>query len=358
MRVQVISFAAMALVPLALCLMAALAGGGWVWAAVLWLGAVVAALDLVLPPFEAEGAEFPGSDALLAGIALAVPVLIVLVVLAVPRLDAAAAALVLAAGFWLGQVAHPAAHELIHRADRRLFRLGAAVYALCAMGHHASSHRLVHHVHVATAEDPATARSGQGFWRFLVRAEVEGFRKGLAAENALRARRAKGLHPYAAYAGGAMLAAGAACALGRGIGLAGCALLCLHMKLQIHLSDYVQHYGLQRRHLPDGRLEPVGPRHSWNGAEWASSHMMLNAPRHSDHHAHPSRPYPALRLPSVEAAPRLPLPLPLACTLALVPPLWRRMMRPHLARWRSADAGVTGTDAPQVASLDSARTET
>lgn len=361
MRVQVMSFAVMALVPLALCLMAALSGGLWVWAAVVWLGAVVAALDLILPPFAAnapEGAEFPGSDALLAVIGITVPVLLATVVVAAGHAGwAEGAALVLAAGFWLGQVAHPAAHELIHRADRRLFRLGVAVYAKLAMGHHASSHRLVHHVHVATPDDPATARSGQGFWRFLLRAEVEGFRKGLAAENALRARRAKGWHPYLVHAGITALAAVAAVALGGSLGVAVWLVLCLHVKLQIHLSDYVQHYGLTRRRLPDGRLEPVGPRHSWNGAAWLSSHMMLNAPRHSDHHAHPARPYPALRLPGVEEAPRLPLPLPLACTFALVPPLWRRMMRPHLARWRQPDAGVTGTEAPRVASVNDRPTE-
>jgi alkane 1-monooxygenase len=61
---------------------------------------------------------------------------------------------------------------------------------------------------------------------------------------------------------------------------------------------------------------------------------MLNAPRHSDHHAHPARPYPALRLPAPEAAPRLPWSLPLACMIALAPPLWRRAIAPRLAAWR------------------------
>lgn len=360
MRVQVTSFAAMALLPLALCLLAAALGGVWVWLAIFYLGLVVAGLDLVLPANDAdapEGAEFPGSDALLAVIAVAAPLLIALVVLGAAQWGWAEAGLILAAGFWLGQVAHPAAHELIHRADRRLFRLGQVVYAALAMGHHASSHRLVHHVHVATPEDPATARSGQGFWRFLLRAEAEGFRKGLAAETALRARRAKGLHPYVLYAGITLCAAGLALALGGWPGLVVWMLLCLHTKLQIHLSDYVQHYGLQRRRLPDGRLEPVGPRHSWNGGQWLSGHMMLNAPRHSDHHAHPLRPYPALRLPGAEDAPRLPLPLPLACTMALVPPLWRRVMRPHVARWRQFDEGVTGTAAPGVASVGNTMSE-
>ena len=68
---------------------------------------------------------------------------------------------------------------------------------------------------------------------------------------------------------------------------------------------------------------------------------MLNAPRHSDHHANPLRPFPALRLPPEAEAPRLPWPLPLACALALMPRLWRRAIRPHLARWRKAVAQDT-----------------
>lgn len=343
-RAEMAAFAVTALVPLLLVACAALWGGVWPWVAVLWMSVLVAVLDRLLPaiaPAPVEGAEFPGSDALLVTVGTAALLLLPLVVLAVVHGDpgwAGGAALMLAAGFWLGQVAHPAAHELIHRSDRRLFRLGQAVYSALLIGHHASSHRLVHHVHVGTSDDPATARVGLGFWRYLPRAEIGGFRRGLAAETALRARGGRrGLHPYVLQLGLSALALGIAAGIGGWAGLAIWVALALHAKLQLHLSDYVQHYGLTRARLPDGRLEPVGARHSWNGAEWFSSHMMLNAPRHSDHHAHPSRPYPALRLPDGEEAPRLPWPLPVACTLALFPPLWRRRMRPHVARWQVAD---------------------
>ena len=59
MRVQVTSFAAMALIPLGLCLLAAAWGGVWVWLAVGYLGLVVAGLDLVLPAF---GCGVHGND--------------------------------------------------------------------------------------------------------------------------------------------------------------------------------------------------------------------------------------------------------------------------------------------------------
>jgi alkane 1-monooxygenase len=110
--------------------------------------------------------------------------------------------------------------------------------------------------------------------------------------------------------------------------------LALHAQSQILLSDYVQHYGLTRARRSDGKIEPVGPAHSWNTAHWFTSAMMLNAPRHSDHHVHPGRPFPALRL--TEDAPRLPWPLPIACALALAPRLWRRTLAPRLAEWRNS----------------------
>jgi len=345
-RAEMAAFAVMALAPLLLTICAALWGGLWVWAAILWMSVLVAALDRVLPivtTAPADGAEFPGSDALLVTVGVAALLLLPLVVLALVHGAPgwlSGGALMLAAGFWLGQVAHPAAHELIHRSDRRLFRLGQAVYSALLIGHHASSHRLVHHVHVGTEEDPATARAGLGFWRYLPRAEFGGFLKGLRAENALRARGGgRGLHPYVTQLALSALALAVAAWIGGGAGLAVWVALALHAKLQLHLSDYVQHYGLSRARLADGKLEPVGPRHSWNGAEWVSSHMMLNAPRHSDHHAHPARAYPALRLPDADEAPRLPWPLPVACTLALFPSLWRRRMRRHVARWQAETQG-------------------
>ena len=71
--------------------------------------------------------------------------------------------LTLATGLFAGQVSHPAAHELIHAASRKLRRLGIFAYSSMLIGHHASAHRLVHHVHVATDLDPNSARGGEGF---------------------------------------------------------------------------------------------------------------------------------------------------------------------------------------------------
>ena len=322
--------------PLALLALGVWLGGPWPYLAMLYMTGTVIALDLLIPltAGTAPDREFPAAGALLTALGLSA-------LLALPILTWAIAgpsglnlpariALFAAAGLWFGQVAHPAAHELIHR-PRPLFWLGMAVYTALLFGHHTSAHRLVHHTHVASAHDPNTARAGESFYRFLPRAWLHSFRQGWRAETALRARATKpGLHPYALYTFGAVLALTLASLIAGLPGLLVWAGLGLHAGSQILLSDYIQHSGLTRAATPDGKPMPVGDAHSWNTPHWFSSALMLNAPRHSDHHTHPTRPYPALQLP--DGAPMLPWPLPVAGLIALHPPTWRRKMRPLLAR--------------------------
>ena len=344
------AFALAALCPGLAAAAGALWGGAWSWLALVAIAAAVPLIDRLAPQAAAgvPGAEFPGSDALLLAIgALCLALLPVTVAAATgPLLTTDAIAPVLAAGLWLGQVGHAAAHELIHRPGRGMRALGVAIYAWLLMGHHASAHRLVHHVHVATPADPNTARAGEGFWAFALRAWAGSLRAGWAAET--RRRRAlprgrRGLHPYALHAAGAALALAAAAGIGGAAGVAVWLALALHAQVQILLSDYVQHYGLERRRRPDGRLEPAGDLHAWEARHRASGAMLLAGARHADHHARPARPYPVLA--HAPAAPRLPYGLPVMGAIALVPPLWRRVMDPRLARLRAraADAGpVTG----------------
>jgi alkane 1-monooxygenase len=335
------AFAVASLLPLPLLGLGTAFGGVWLWAAFVYMALLTILLDQLVPLAidQTDGTEFPAADLLLVCVGLGALAILPVAVWAIASDSGLTVGervlLFLATGFWLGQVGHPAAHELIHRPRREQFRLGAAYYVAILFGQHASAHRLVHHRYVASHEDPNTARFGESFYRFAPRAWRGSFLQGLRAETALRSRGGSlGPHPYLAYVAGSI----AALALGALIaGLPGLLIwlaLGLHAQSQILLSDYVQHYGLERTRLADGKLEPVGPNHSWNTAHWFTSALMLNAPRHSDHHLHPSRPFPALRLPKPAEAPRLPWPLPVACAIALAPRIWRRAIRPHLANWR------------------------
>ena len=112
------------------------------------------------------------------------------------------------------------------------------------------------------------------------------------------------------------------------------ALLGAYAQLQIFLSDYVQHYGLRRKMLENGKLDAVGARYSLNKPHRFSGTMMLNAPRHSDHHTHPSRNYPSLHLLEAEMS-MLPYSLPMMAVIALMPPLWRRVMDLRVETWEN-----------------------
>ncbi|SEO02625.1 alkane 1-monooxygenase [Salinihabitans flavidus] len=326
------------LTPVALLTAAALAGGIWPLAALLYLTGFTYAMDRLVRGAAARrgaGGEFPAGDALSVTLGLAHLALVPLAVWAIggpSGLSPAARVLAFFAfGLFFGQVSNANAHELIHRAARWPRRLGTLVYITLLFGHHASAHPLVHHVHVATPRDPNSARKGESFYRFWPRAWIGSFREGLRAETARRARAGRPLwtHPYIGYVGGALaLLAGSVWLAGPG-GAAALVGVAVYAQMQLLVSDYVQHYGLSRPQTA-GRPAPVGPGDSWNSPHMWSSALMLNAPRHSDHHLHPARRYPSLTLDTA-SMPILPRSLPVMGAVALVPPLFHRMMAPRLA---------------------------
>ena len=242
-------------------------------------------------------------------------------------------------GLWFGQVSNATAHELIHRSARLPFRLGKWIYISLLYGHHTSAHRLVHHRFAATADDPNSAALGESFPDFLIRAWPGEFLAGYEMENGLRETSggsARRLHPYTVYlAGGAAFVLLAGWAFGIG-GVGAYLLLCAHTHIQLLLSDYVQHYGLERRKTGIDSYEPIGPAHSWDAPDFISGLMMLNAPRHADHHLHPARAYSELSLSPEGRAPLLPASLPVMATIALVPRIWRRIMDPRVKALRRA----------------------
>jgi len=103
---------------------------------------------------------------------------------------------------------------------------------------------------------------------------------------------------------------------------------------QLELVNYVEHYGLTRKHLGDGKYEHVLPRHSWNAAQKASNWLLINLQRHSDHHYKPDRRFPLLQTYDDNDAPQLPYGYPLMTMIALSPRMWRNIMNPRVQAWR------------------------
>jgi alkane 1-monooxygenase len=103
---------------------------------------------------------------------------------------------------------------------------------------------------------------------------------------------------------------------------------------QLELVNYVEHYALTRKHLGDGKYEQVLPRHSWNATQKASNWLLINLQRHSDHHYKPARRFPLLQTYDQDDAPQLPYGYPVMTMLALVPPVWKKVMHPQVRAWR------------------------
>ncbi|MDT7799565.1 MAG: alkane 1-monooxygenase, partial [Actinomycetota bacterium] len=70
------------------------------------------------------------------------------------------------------------------------------------------------------------------------------------------------------------------------------------------------------------------PSHSWNSNNIATNVLLYHLQRHSDHHANPTRRYQTLR--DFAESPVLPTGYAGMIVLALVPPVWRRVMDPRV----------------------------
>ena len=322
-------YAIITLTPALLILLGAVFGGYLPLLALLWLTLLAAGMDHVLPEPEA------GGDALWAarlsqGLAGLHVVMIPVILLGLDNAalsPGAQLALFLAAASFMGQVSHPNAHDLIHRSDARSRNLGALVYTTMLYGHHVSAHRLVHHIHVGTPQDPATPLPGESFWAYVERAWPGNFRAGLAAEAERLERQNLPVwshhNPYGRWIAGAVAILALATAMSGVIGLMVVLALMALVHLQILLSDYIQHYGLQRLIQADGSREPLAAHHSWNAPNGFSALLMMNAPRHSEHHMTAARPYQDL---GEVTGPTLPHPMPIMAVIALIPGLWRDVM--------------------------------
>ncbi len=229
-------------------------------------------------------------------------------------------------------------HELMHQKGKLERWLGDLLLSMVLYSHFRSEHLLVHHRYVGTPRDPVTARYNEGFHRFYPRVLRQSLISAFRAEREKLARKDRPwtdpANPFWRYWSlqGAMLLLAFLIGGGAGLGLflvqAGTAIW------QLELVNYVEHYGLTRKYLGDGKYEHVHPRHSWNASQKASNWLLINLQRHSDHHYKPNRRFPLLQHHTQDAAPQLPHGYPVMTLAAMIPPLWRRIMNPRVRAWR------------------------
>lgn len=230
------------------------------------------------------------------------------------------------------------AHELIHK-DAKLEKTIGGIL-LTSVGYYGFKieHLRGHHVHVSTPEDASSARFGQSLWTFMPEAMLRNTKNAwkLEAER-LGNSGLPFIHWRNEMLGYSLLwiffCAGFYLALGWE-GLLFFALQGFFAACSLEVINYVEHYGLERKRLDDGRYERTTHLHSWNSDYALSNLMLFQLQRHSDHHAFPKRRYAILR--HFEDSPQLPGGYAAMFVLALFPPLWHRVIDPRVLAHKAA----------------------
>ena len=242
-------------------------------------------------------------------------------------------------GFVAGAIGIVYAHELMHQKPKIERLMGDVLMCIVLYGHFRTEHLLVHHRYVGTSRDAVTARYNENFYRFFLRVLPGSLFSAFQAERDKLARAGlpwwSSRNPFWIYWTFQTAFLILAALIGGWMGLWLFATQAFVAVFYLELINYVEHYGLTRKHLGDGKYEHVKPRHSWNSDYKVSNWLLINLQRHSDHHYKPDRRFPLLQTYGPQDAPQLPSGYPLIAAIALVPPAWRRLMNPRVRKWRA-----------------------
>jgi alkane 1-monooxygenase len=231
--------------------------------------------------------------------------------------------LLLAIGVTTGVFGMLCAHELVHGKSRAGRVWGGLMLTGMCYRHFRIAHLYGHHRYAGTDRDSATARLGEGYYAFLLRTVAGQFGEAWRHEVLRSKGRLLANRVAADLVLMVVLLAGLAALWGwRGVALfVGQSAVGV---IVLELFNYIAHYGLERR-----AGEPFGDRHSWNSSNVLANTLIFNMGRHSDHHRRPTASYQELAYK--DRAPELPAGYAGSILMALVPPLWRRVMDPAVA---------------------------
>jgi len=246
---------------------------------------------------------------------------------------------VLSVGTVMGAIGITVSHELIHKDPTLEQNAGGLLLAAVCYAGFKVEHVRGHHVHVSTPEDASSSRFGQSLYAFLPHAYKHNFLNAwkLEAER-LKRRSLPALHWRNEliwwYAISALFLLGFTLALGPlgALFFLGQAVIAFTL---LEIVNYVEHYGLHRRKLDNGRYERTNAHHSWNSNFLLTNLFLFHLQRHSDHHAYAKRRYQVLR--HFDDSPQLPNGYAGMIVLAVFPPLWRAVMDPKVRAYYAGE---------------------
>ena len=241
------------------------------------------------------------------------------------------ASTVILTGLMIGMVGTITAHELTHRTwDPVSMLIGRWLLAFSFDTIFSIEHVYGHHRYVSTEEDPATAPRGRNVYFHVLASTVKGNVSAWKIEQKRLARKGQALLGWhnAVLRGHAMsllLVAGAAAVAGP-LPTVLLVVCMLWGKALLEIVNYMEHYGMVRN-----PATPVQPRHSWNTNKRISSWTMFNLTRHSHHHAQGEVPYQDLK--PFPDAPMMIGGYLTTIVVAMIPPLWHKLMTPKVLAW-------------------------
>jgi len=224
------------------------------------------------------------------------------------------------------------AHELGHK-NQWYQQWSAKLLLLPSLYmHFIIEHNRGHHVNIATPEDPASSRKGEMVYTFWIRSSIMSYLSAWKLEAKRLSRSQKSVFSLdnemivfhliqGAYLGSVAYFFGIQ-------GLLFAIAIAVVGFLLLETINYIEHYGLQRKKLPNGRYERVDMRHSWNSNHEIGRIVLYELTRHSDHHFKANRKYQVLR--HHDESPQLPLGYPGSMLMSFVPPLWFAVMNRKL----------------------------
>lgn len=234
-------------------------------------------------------------------------------------------------GLSIGTLGTITGHELTHRTwDPVSMFIGRWLLAFSFDANFSIEHVYGHHRYVSTQEDPATAPRGRNVYAHMLISTVKGYVSAWNLEKARLQRKRQGLFSYHNVAIRGFLMSAVIVVLVYAIagwpGLAFFIPTAIFGKFTLEIVNFMEHYGLVRD--PE---QPVQPRHSWNTNKRVSSWGMFNLTRHSHHHAQGEVPFHQLK--PYSDAPMMIGGYLTTFMVALIPPLWNKLMVPKVLEW-------------------------
>lgn len=309
-------------------------GGFWTWTGFLILFGLVSVFELVFSQFQIKASLSKSKWTDLWLFISPIYLSAALIYSALLFLNSTSAlekwGYVLTTASLLGGFGITIAHELVHRPQSWQRALGVWNLMLVHFGHWGIEHVFGHHKNVATPLDSATARANQGLYSFWIQDYFGGLVHAWGFEvNRLKNEPRKWLkNRVLNYFILSLILISLVGFLISWVAVSYWLMASVVAILLLLSVDYIEHYGLRRELRENGIYEPVRPHHSWDSNSFFTNIILVNLGLHAHHHMKARLTFQELEAHSDSL--KMPFGYPVMVALALVPPLYFKIMNPRL----------------------------